>query len=137
MGLDPDDDTYDTDLECTHCVDALFGGVTPQFVMATITGIIRCPLSPDPPPNGSFLLTQTLPCHWEAAYLGYTISWGLEAARSSFVAGAPNNWFFISVIEAPCRDYFKSTIATCFFNQTIGKFGEAHIFWGPGIPGPC
>lgn len=137
MGLDPDDDTYDAGDECTRCVDVLFDGVTPEFVMATIFGIIRCPLSPDPPPNGSYLLTQTGPCSWEAAYLGYTIGWYLMAAESWFVAGAPNNWFFQSTPQVICRDYFKSKITACVFNQTIGKFGEAHVFWGPGIPGPC
>ena len=133
MGTDPETDDYEEGVECPLCVDLLFGGVTPKYVEADITGIVKCPGTPIEPPNGTFLLTQTvLPCVWEYVDVPLVIRWRLLADRSIFDVRWFEAFWFFNRIDEICFDAFVNE-NVCDGVQIAGQDGYALIWWGPTI----
>ncbi|KKM24029.1 hypothetical protein LCGC14_1609230 [marine sediment metagenome] len=129
MGNPPDSDFVAGD----QCVafETLFGETsTPAKVKATLVGITKCPLYPNPPKNGSFILTQTgSPCIWQGIENFQEILWSLLGGGSMQVIDTafPLGVFFLAVGQT---DFYNNT-QTC---PGVGTGGTVKITWGPEIP---
>lgn len=118
---------------CNVCKDVIFEGVTPMFVEAWVFGIVKCPGIPIEPPNGNFLLTQTvLPCVWEYVDVPLVIRWRLLADRSIFDIRWFESFWFFARIDDICFDTFDNE-NVCGVGLIAGDNGWVTIFWGPGI----
>jgi len=141
MGLDPNDDSYPAGSECTVCVDELFGGSTPNMVLAIVQDIKPCPIFPEwapPIPNGAFCLNQTGPCNWRGFRPdGVSFYWDLLADRSTFRIDWPGWVYFRSTVMDTCYDAFPND-NECMINFAWTFGGYVTIWWGPQIcKGPC
>ncbi len=139
MGLDPNDDSYPAGGECAVCVDELFGGNTPDCVIAIVQDIIPC--FPEhaqfhTPPNGAWLLTQSAPCSWDKQLLdGTHFSWSLGLNHSAFLITFPGFFWFESNVLDNCYDAFSND-RECGEGPTIGEEGYVTVWWGPQICKP-
>lgn len=134
MGIDPENPDYEPGDECTRCVNVLFNGLTPKYVEADISLIVKCPFAIGDPPNGTVLLTQNpmSSCQWIAGAHPNFITWTLLAGHSIFSAGTiPFFWFFADV-AFECIDAFVNTLV-CGVGPTYGESGYAACWWGPTI----
>jgi len=135
MGLDPDDDSYTAGDACNWCNDALFGGVTPKKVLAVVQDIVKCAGKEailGDPPNGSFTLTQILPCRWQYVGNGFIITWTLSEFNSSFIIVEGAWTWFNSGVALPCFDVFGNQ-TNCVGAFVLGSGGFAKLWWGPQI----
>lgn len=133
MGLDPEFDEYEEGDECPSCVDILFDGVTPKYVEADISGIIKCPMVIPDPPNGTVLLTQTVPCTWKTVVGINFYEWILGPASSMFtIYSAPTFVWFVHIRALLCCDAFVNS-NVCGVGGAMGDSGYATIWWGPTI----
>jgi len=134
MGLDPQDPIYDGGDVCAVCVLDLFGGVTPKYVLAVVTGIETCPgvFPPSPPPNGSFILTQIAPCQWRVFINGYQLLWKLTDASSVFFIQDGLRFWFYETTAVLCLDSFINRLI-CRPDGPWSETGIVTLFWGPQI----
>ena len=136
MGIDfdPDDRTYEAGAKCWACEDSHFSGVTPKYLLATFQGIIACPGVGDPPPNGTYLLTQLAPtpCFWDLSVGALWIIYrtGLPGASDLAIWQGLDRWFYASVV-ADCVFSFNNWLV-CGAGR-LGKDGTGVINWGPDI----
>lgn len=135
MGLDPPGDHYDGGANCADCVDAIFNGKTPAWIMAVISGVSKCPIAPTAFPNGIHLLQQSVgdPCVWEKAFGLFGITYTLTDVDSLFqitFSGVFNH--FIDLRDDPCQVGFDNEITGCGLGD-FGFGGNAFVFWGPGV----
>ncbi len=140
MGLDPGDDVFTPGIQCPACKDAIFGGVTPKYVMATFHDTIACPVFMGQSIDGAYLLTQQplSPCSWYAFIVGrfhitYTVS-----PTSGLDVSMPLMWqsFFTDLNNPICQDTFTNT-TICGPPGVKTTGGTAIITWGPDIVLPC
>jgi len=138
MGIPIEYPDYPEGDECALCVDVLFGGVTPEFVIAIVQGLEKClpyPAWAPEPPNGTFKLTQTAPCTWQFTRAD-TVSfiWQLTAGHSIFSILFPGFIFFTSDIPSNCYDAFPNS-NVCGVGPVLCESGYVTCWWGPGAPG--
>lgn len=133
MGLPPDHPDYEPGEDCLWCHDVLFGGVTPKYVEADVSGIVKCPGVVLEPPQGTFLLTQKVnPCFWRYEAIGFFIEWWLEQNRSSVLIWEAGFWWFSAGPEHACFDAFVNN-NICNGPPAIGEDGYVLLYWGPTI----
>lgn len=136
MGEDIDNCPYSSILECVACGEDLFAGRTPQYILATVTGVEKCPFASAGPANGSFLMTQDpdVECTWR--YVDGTVSATLEEddGVSHFVLTAHVGLrrIFFTGAAGGCSDVFENTFQGCDFVQG-GFGGTARMTWGCSI----
>lgn len=138
MGIPIDWPNYTPGVECERCVDVIFGGVTPEKVIAVFEDIIECFQDPYVfgfAPNGTFELTQNAACNWRYfAPTGEVFNWQLAAGASSLSITATGFSWFASVVAVECVDAFTNQL-DCLDPNVIGSGGQGNVFWGPGAPG--
>lgn len=138
MGENPDFNNWSAGVQCNHCKDVIFDGVTPEYVMASFSDIVKCPLAPIGigAPNGSYLLTQDAidPCKWGGAGPTFVITWSISPDAFLFVldvAGPARSWF-LGLGGAGCDDSFGNSLIDCDPGEW-GFGGTGIITWGPSI----
>lgn len=133
MGLDPEHPDYEPGVPCPVCEDILFDGVTPKYVECVLSGIERCPGSPDEDVNGTYLLEQQPdPCLWWYFSAPISIRWRLGGAASRLeVWRGVESWFDSTVLDV-CFDAFVNG-NVCGVWPAIGHEGYAVLWWGPTI----
>lgn len=133
MGTDPETDDYEEGAECALCVDALFDGVTPKYVEVDVSGITKCPIAPNDPPNGTFLLTQTAACRWQFLTDDFVaFIWELNAGNSIFSILRLGFIWFTATVADDCIDAFANQ-NVCGVGPVYGENGYALCYWGPTI----
>lgn len=141
MGLDPNDDSYPAGNECGICVDELFGGTTPNFILAIIQDIVKCPGIPPgfgEPPNGAFCIPQIDNCRWSGMLdANNSLDWQLLPAESRLYVNWPGFSWFKNIIADKCYDAFLND-NVCGVGLAIGSGGYVTLWWGPQIcKDPC
>jgi len=133
MGTDPETDDYEAGDACTLCVDLLFDGTTPKYVEVDVSGIVKCGIAPNDPPNGTWLLTQAEePCVWRLTSGVFSFMWKLGANRSQLSIWQGMFVWFIADIVNECIDAFVNELSGCLVGQ-YGEDGYALCYWGPTI----
>lgn len=140
MGLDPNDDSYEPGNACGRCHNVIFDGVTPKYIQAVITGIVKCPLAPTEAPNGTYVLEQQADsCLWifTNPIKGYICQLQFHAGGTGFgFHEVHGHWFNASPVNQ-CDDLFVNE-NVCGPGHIWGVSGTAKVFWGPGIgKDPC
>lgn len=130
MGHPPEDDF----VAGAHCAnfEAAFGTTeTPLTVKCVLEGITKCPLYPNPPINGSFILPRMgVGCIWRLIFPDQDIVWSLDGGGTMQVIDLrwPRGTFFIA---AGLTDFYNNLLSCP--GQPAGG-GTATITWGPEIP---
>lgn len=134
MGLDPNDDSYESGTDCVHCHETLFNNNTPKYVLAEISGIVKCPVSIGEPPNGTFTLVQSLvaPCEWSVNIEGLILYWIVSSTFSKFNIHDGLTLWFNADVDFPCIDAFVNQ-NVCSPVASRGEKGYAVCWWGPQI----
>ncbi|MBA7680739.1 hypothetical protein ES703_89060 [subsurface metagenome] len=133
MGTLPPTPAYEEGDECPVCVDLLFGGVTPKYVEIDVTGLNRCPIATEDPPDGTYLLTQAAPCLWTLTVGNRGYAWRLLNGRSILRLDWIGffNFFYSSVLES-CYDAFANQ-TVCGLPNDWAEDGYVTCWWGPTI----
>lgn len=135
MGLDPTDDSYTVAIPSPECDSPLFGGSTPLFIRATISGVLACHNAAPGTflPNGIYNLRQTAEGLWIYFAENYLVSYGLGIMGSSCgLTTYENDDMFDSRTGTQCVDMFFNQL-TC--DDAVPRtYGGTCIFeWGPSI----
>lgn len=135
MGIDPTSPTYFEGAPCNQCKDLIFSDMTPQFVLAVVSGVVTCPGGPAFDANGAHYLTQNElePCLWFKLDGVFDWEWRLSLGVSTFSIHllGDQHYFFDHNVN-PCATAFQNEQVDCG-GDNLGKFGVVKIFWGPGI----
>ncbi len=136
MGEDPGRNVYLPGDDCLLCSIPFFNSVTPKYVLATFSGITRCPIYGGPLPNGAFLLTQAefIPCFWTVNTGQFRIEWLLAGNAELIAIGdpGPSPVFFAGIDGANCKDVFDNQIENCLLGADAFG-GTGRVTWGPSI----
>ena len=127
------DGNYAAGVDNPTCNISLFSGVTPQYVELRVKNIVACPTIVQPPPNGTYLLTQSVsPEQWLLTVGAITFQYDLSLGFSQIVIfEAAGNWF-TNTNPGSCFDTFVNTIA-CSPGVNIGSGGTVEVIWGSAI----
>ncbi len=139
MGLDPDDSDYEAGVICPDCVNEIFGGQTPKFITANVSGVVACPGWTRIIPNGSFLCEQTpgTPCEWVGQVGALLIIFNVRFAGGATVTATdgPAKVVFLEFSMGACRTIYPSNLrcdGPMPSESCAG--GIMQLSWGPDIP---
>ena len=135
MGNDPEVDDFIAGNTCA-AFEAAFGTTeTPEFLLFTASGMVKCPGNPvDADPAAAVLLTQVtgVPCAWNATIspFFYQVDFGADELAIIFVEGTPFR-----------QAFFGQGIQDAWANEKVcpgipsvqWSGGTARIEWGPHI----
>lgn len=122
-------------INCPVCDPELWTPDTvPRFVKAQLTGLIRCPASPNPAPNGLWVLKQVdgLPCDFILLTDDYSLAWNVTIGGSGFEAlhwPVPSFRHFIGHSEDNCEVSFINTLTNCEGPGIYSHSGTVQIYW--------
>lgn len=109
-------------------------GETPEFVRSDFAFIVKCPISAQDPPNGSFILKQSVgsPCRWDYQDVTYLVQWFVNVATTHLhVVWFPNpqHEFFQDTQNHPTLSYANDIVACGPWNMKAKDgFGLISIF---------
>jgi hypothetical protein len=123
----PTPPTPEPGVACTRCDNIIWlAGETPAFIKVTLAGITKCPLAPEPAPNGVWILSQMdgQPCRYDCNLADWRISVYFDSGDTEVgaVFYAPTKtWVYFAANGGECETDFTNYWNTCFSN--IGGIG--------------
>lgn len=116
------------------CVDRIFDGSTPKYVLACVSGGVSCyPLFASYP-RGPYLLTQREGSNvsWYRETSNIWIEWVLQDTYTRFLMGGSyrgmRRFWFDSGIQPIC-DFLMDNTLVCGPGGPLGQGGNVRLFW--------